>query len=319
MLGGLPTIGGAPIEGIKLITGPLYHSGPFNSAFQTILAGGSAVLMRRFDAAIWGTLVAKHRCDWSYLVPTMMKRIWELPSRPHLDLSSLQAVMHTAAPCPPWLKEEWCHWLGPEKIFEMYGMSEGLLFASIRGDEWLRRKRDDGTNLVGLLGSGTVRVLDSSGQEVPFLTMGEIWMKSSGSYTYIGAASQSGKDNWESVGDMGLIDKDGYLYLGDRKKDMLLVGGVNIFPAEVEAAVEQHPAISSAAVIGLPDSDLGQRLHAIIHLATDVSDKELYDFVALRISKQKIPRTWERVNAPVRGDDGKIRRSALTAERSSKL
>jgi len=263
MLGGLPTIGGASLEGVKLIPGPLYHSGPFNSALQAILAGSTVVIMRRFDAAKWYRLVSQYRCDWSYLVPTMMKRIWELPDRANFDLSSLEAVFHTAAPCPPWLKESWCKWLGPEKIYEMFGMSEGLIVAAIRGDEWLTRRRNDGTNLVGCLRSGAVRVLDSTGKECPPLTMGEIFMRSSGSYRYIGAETQTNVDNWESVGDMGMMDKDGYIFLGDRKKDMLIVGGSNIFPAEVEAAIEQHPAVGSAAVVGLPDPDLGQRLHLL--------------------------------------------------------
>ena len=135
-------------------------------------------------------------------------------------------------------------------------------------------------------------------------------------YRYVGAEARLSPDGWESLGDMGRFDEDGYLYLGDRRSDMILSGGANIYPAEVEAAIDEHPAVRSCAVVGIPDDDLGNRIHAIVQTVSPVADDELRTFLAERLVRYKIPRTFEYTSEAVRDDAGKVRRSALRAERS---
>ena len=135
-------------------------------------------------------------------------------------------------------------------------------------------------------------------------------------YRYVGADARLSPDGWESLGDMGHFDGEGYLYLGDRRSDMILSGGANIYPAEVEAAIDEHPAVRSCAVVGIPDDDLGNRIHAIVQAVCPVTDNELRTFLAERLMRYKIPRTFEYTSEAVRDDAGKVRRSALRAERS---
>lgn len=302
--------------GCLVMPGPLYHNGPAVWSWQALLNGLSVALMPRFDAE--GTLaeIEQHRGSVLYMVPTMMKRIWRLPEdvRLRYDLSSLRVVWHLAEPCPEWLKQCWIDWLGPERIMELYAGTEAQTATVITGAEWLAHRGS-----VGRVQPGAVMITDDDGNEVPTGEMGEVWMRSlrgSPTYRYVGATARTREGGWESLGDMGRLDADGYLYLGDRASDMILSGGANIYPAEVEAAIQEHPAVQSCAVIGLPDEDKGAVIHAIIEAtAAQVGEDELRAFLAERLVTYKIPRTFEYVDFPLRGDDGKVRRSALRAER----
>jgi bile acid-coenzyme A ligase len=162
-----------------------------------------------------------------------------------------------------------------------------------------------------------MRILDPDGKPLPPGEVGEVWLKSNAgpTYTYIGAEARAREDGWESLGDLGWMDEDGYLYLNDRLTDMVLVGGSNVYPAEVEAALDEHPAVMSSCVIGLPDDDLGNRLHAIVQLSTEVSDDDLAAWCGQRLTRYKVPRTFERVDEPLRDDAAKVRRTQLRAER----
>ena len=302
--------------GCLVMPGPLYHNGPAVWSWQAVLNGLSVALMPRFDAE--GTLaeIEQHRGSVLYMVPTMMKRIWRLPEdvRLRYDLSSLRVVWHLAEPCPEWLKQCWIDWLGPERIMELYAGTEAQTATVITGAEWLAHRGS-----VGRVQPGTVMITDDDGNEVPTGEMGEVWMRSlrgTPTYRYVGATARTREGGWESLGDMGRFDADGYLYLGDRASDMILSGGANIYPAEVEAAIQEHPSVQSCAVIGLPDEDKGAVIHAIIEAtAAQVGEDELRAFLAARLVTHKIPRTCEYVDFPLRGDDGKVRRSALRAER----
>jgi bile acid-coenzyme A ligase len=162
-----------------------------------------------------------------------------------------------------------------------------------------------------------MRVLGADGEDVPPGTVGEIFMRPPSdrtTYRYIGAEPVA-RDGWESLGDMGWFDEDGYLYLADRQTDMILVGGANVYPAEVEAALDEHPAVLSSCVIGLADEDYGNVVHAIVETRHDVTDEELRAHLADRLVSYKLPRTFERSAAPLRDDAGKMRRSALRAAR----
>ena len=304
------------VDGVHLVTGPLYHNGPFTTSLLALLRGNHVVVMPRFDAATALELVERHRVDWMYAVPTMMHRIWRLPAdeRGRHDLSSLRVVFHMAAPCPPWLKQAWIDWLGPDRILELYGGTEAQAITFIVGTEWLEHRGSVGRPVLG-----EMRILDGDGNEVSPGQVGEVWMRrgpdAAPSYRYVGATAKSRPQGWESLGDMGWMDADGYLYLSDRDTDMILVGGANVYPAEIEAALDEHPRVTSSCVIGLPDDEYGNAVHAIVQRSAPLAIAELDEFLAARLVKYKRPRTYEFVTEPLRGDDGKVRRSALRAAR----
>jgi bile acid-coenzyme A ligase len=303
-------------DGCMMMPGPLYHNGPIVWACTALLAGNHVVLLPRFDAESTLAGIEEHSADVAYLVPTMMKRIWRLPLdvRERYDLSSLRVVWHLAEPCPAWLKEAWIEWLGPDRICELYAGTEAQAATVITGNEWLEHRGS-----VGRAFSGSVSITDREGNEVPAGVEGEVWLKSgldSPTYRYIGAEARTREGGWESLGDNGWLDEDGYLYLGDRTTDMILTGGSNVYPAEVESAIAEHPAVQSCAVIGLPDDDLGNIVHAIVEADPDkLQVDELLTFVAERLVRYKVPRTVEIVSYSLRDDAGKVRRSALRAER----
>ncbi len=303
-------------DGCMMMPGPLYHNGPIVWACDALLAGNHVVLLPRFDAECTLAGIENHRADIAYLVPTMMKRIWRLPLhvRERYDLSSLRLIWHLAEPCPPWLKEAWIEWLGPERIFELYAGTEAQAATMITGAQWLEHRGSVGRPL-----SGSIRITDQEGNEVPIGAEGEVWLKSgldSPTYRYIGAEARTREGGWESLGDNGWLDADGFLYLGDRTTDMILTGGSNVYPAEVESAIAEHPAVQSCAVIGLPDDDLGNIVHAIVEANhSEIQVDELLAFLGERLVRYKVPRSVEIVNEPLRDDAGKVRRSALRAER----
>jgi bile acid-coenzyme A ligase len=300
-----------------LITGPLYHNAPFLLSACALVLGGQVVLMPRFEAESALQLVQEHAVDYMYAVPTMMGRIWRLPDERRLgyDVSSLRVVMHMAAPCPPWLKRAWLDWLGPDQVWELYAATEVQAVTILTGSEWLSHPGSVGRPVVG-----EMQMLDPAGAPVPAGVVGEIWMRRGpgrpSPYRYLGAEPRTTGEGWESVGDMGSIDDEGYVYLADRKSDMLIVGGANVYPAEVEAALMEHPLVLTAVVIALPHEDLGQVSHALLELEGEVSDEELRAHLAERLASYKVPRSFERVSEPLRDDAGKVRRTALAAARA---
>ncbi len=303
------------LGGTTLVPGPLYHAGPFITAWQSLLCGRRIVVLERFDPAECLRVIERYRVDWVLFVPTMMQRIWRLPEtqRERWDLSSLDTVMCSGAPSPEWLKRAWIDWLGPDRIFEAYGGSERLGGTQISGEEWLRHPGSVGRPT----GGRKLRILDPDGRELPPGELGEVFMMPAGgqgsTYRYIGAEATATDDGWESLGDMGRVDEDGYLYLVDRKTDMIVTGGANVYPAEIEAAIDEHSRVRSSAVIGLPDADLGQRVHAIVD--APISEKELREHLEPRLAHYKVPRSFEFVDEPLRDDAGKVRRSALRERR----
>jgi len=303
---------------VLLNPGPLYHNAPFASMMTGLFTGAHVVEMGRFDASEALRLIGRHRVQWVNFVPTMMNRIWKLPEEERLaaDTSSLRIVFHMASACPEWLKAAWIDWLGPDRIFELYGGTERQGMTIISGREWLERRGS-----VGRVAPGSrMRVLNAEGQDCAPGEIGEIYFLPeagrNATYHYIGAdAKLSGE--WESLGDLGRMDADGYLYLVDRRTDMILSGGANIYPAEVEAALDGHDEVLSSAVVGLPDDDLGQRVHAIVQRreGSTLSTADLLAHVGQHLARYKVPRSVEFVTTPLRDDAGKVRRSALRDER----
>jgi len=310
-----PTLGIDP-DGCLLMPGPLYHNGPVVWSCTALLAGAHLVVLPRFDAEATLAAIEAHSVDVVYLVPTMMKRIWRLPIevRERYDVSSLRFVWHLAEPCPPWLKEAWIDWLGADRIWELYAGTEAQAATIINGAEWLEHRGS-----VGRPAEGTVLITDEAGDELPPGEQGEVWLRSvertTPSYRYVGAEARAREGGWESLGDVGWLDGDGFLYLGDRLTDMILSGGANIYPAEVEAALQEHAGVHSCAVIGLPDDDLGNRVHAIIEADGELDTDEVLAYLRERLATYKLPRSIEVVSEPLRDDAGKVRRSALRAER----
>lgn len=302
-----------PFDSVVLIPGPLYHNAPFMFGAIGLFRGSHVVVMPRFDAAQMLELIERHRVEWTFVVPTMMSRMMRLSQAELItrDLSCLKTVWHGAAPCPPWVKEAWIAWLGPEVIWELYAGTEGQGLCVIRGDDWLTHRGSVGRAVVG-----EMKIVGPDGNELPRGEIGEIYMKPPDrpTYEYIGAEPKV-LDGWESIGDMGSMDDDGYVYVADRRTDLILSGGANIYPAEVEAALDEHPSVASCAVIGLPDEDLGQRVHAIVQLRNEETEESLNGFLAERLVRYKIPRSYEFSDEPLRDDAGKMRRSALLAER----
>jgi bile acid-coenzyme A ligase len=304
------------VDGCLVMPGPLYHNGPIVWSCQALLWGSHVVVLPRFEAEATLAAVEAHRANVVYLVPTMMKRIWRLPDevRDRYDLSSLEIVWHLAEPCPMWLKEAWIGWLGPERIVELYAGTEAQVATVITGSEWLEHRGS-----VGRPVAGEIKICDPLGNEVPARTEGEVWLRGPqerATYRYVGAEARRLEGGWESLGDHGYVDEDGYLYLGDRIQDMILVGGANVYPAEIEAALQEHPDVRSCAVIGLPDEDKGNRIHAIVEAdPADVTEAGLLAFLGERLARYKLPRTVELVDDVLRDDAGKVRRSELRRQR----
>jgi bile acid-coenzyme A ligase len=296
----------------QLVPGPLYHNAPLIVSVTGSALGQHLVVLPRFDAQAALGAIARHRVSFVNLVPTMMARMLRvLDTLPNVyDLSSLEIIWHMGAPCPAWLKKRWIDLVGADRLYEMYGATEAIALTTISGQDWLAHPGSVGRPILG-----EMKVIDLDGNPAAPGEVGEIVMRRSpGSlpaYHYIGAEARVYDDGWESLGDIGWFDEDGYLYLADRDVDMVLVGGANVYPAEVEAVIMEHPAVLSCAVVGLPDDDLGQRLHAVVQADGELSEAALRAFAADRLVRYKVPRSFRFVSEPLRDDAGKVRRSAV--------
>lgn len=299
----------------QLVAGPLYHGGPFGWAHYGVFYDHSLVVLERFDGEAWVRAVERYRVQFAFVVPAMMRRILDVPDLARRDLASMELLLHGGAPCAPWVKRRWIELIGGSRVREGYGAIEGIGNTMIDGDEWLRRPGS-----VGRPFEADVRILDENGVDVPSGTIGEIYMRPHGSpgesFRYIGSPPpRRTEDGFTTVGDMGWVDDDGYVYIADRRLDMIISGGANVYPAEVEAALSDHPSIRDLVVIGLPDDRWGQRVHAIIEPVGDVSSGELEAYARSRLAPYKVPKTYEFVDHLPRNEAGKIRRRALMDER----
>ena len=301
-----------------LVVAPMYHSTGFTT-LNNLLGGDRLVIMGKFDAAQIVDVIERHRITTFTATPTMLKRISDLPGIDDRDLSSIEWILQGAAPMPPSLVERWIDLIGAERILMAYGMTEALGITALRGDEWLEHRGS-----VGLPQRGTeVRILGPDGDDLPAGETGDIYMQAPayGGSTYLGAgALDVNADGLATVGDMGHLDADGYLYLADRRVDMIISGGANVFPAEVEAALIDHPAVADVVVIGLADAEWGQRVHAIIEVKAGVAPPASDDVIAFaksRLAAYKVPKTVEIVDVIPRSAATKVNRGALVAERES--
>lgn len=299
---------------VILNPGPLYHNAPFHCMFMGLFVGATIVEMGRFDALRALQLIEAHKVNWVTLVPTMMHRIWHLGPAvlSRFTLPSLRMMLHMAAPCAPWLKEAWIDWLGSERVHEYYGTTEGIGSTMISGTDWLRHRGSVGRVRQGY----ELAILDAEGRPRPTGEVGEVFFRPQGgagsTYHYLGSQARR-VGEWESTGDLGSVDAEGYLYLSDRRNDLIISGGANIYPAEVEAAIDAHPAVRTSAVIGLPDEEWGARVHAIVQplAGTAPDEAEILAFIAERLARYKLPKSVEFTQEPLRDEAGKVRRAAL--------
>ena len=303
---------------VILNPGPLYHNAPFHCITMGMFVGATIVEMGRFDALRALQLIEKHGVNWVTMVPTMMHRIWRLGPDvlSQFTLSSLRMMLHMAAPCAPWLKQAWIDWLGSERVWEYYGTTEGIGSTIISGTDWLGRRGS-----VGQVRDGyEMRILDETGHALPAGEVGEVYFRPEGgpgsTYHYLGSDSKR-VGEWETMGDLGRVDEAGYLYLSDRRNDLIISGGANIYPAEVEAAIEAHPQVRGSAVIGLPDEEWGAIVHAIVQPTEDATlhEAELLEFIGGQLARFKLPKSVEFTNEPLRDEAGKVRRAALRQAR----
>lgn len=303
---------------VILNPGPLYHNAPFHCISMGLFVGATIVEMGRFDALRALQLIETHGVNWVTMVPTMMHRIWQLGPDvlANFSLPSLRMMLHMAAPCAPWLKQAWIDWLGAERVWEYYGTTEGIGSTIISGVDWLEHRGS-----VGRVRDGyAMKILDMAGQPLPAGEVGEVYFRPhdgpGSTYRYLGSESKRVGD-WETMGDLGAVDEAGYLYLSDRRNDLIISGGANIYPAEVEAAIDAHPGVQGSAVIGLPDEEWGARVHAIVQpvAGAALDEAELLEFVAARLARFKLPRSLEFTGEPLRDEAGKVRRAALRQAR----
>ncbi|MEU6827699.1 AMP-binding protein [Nocardia beijingensis] len=301
-------------DDVQLVSGPLYHNAPFNTSFFGLMAGQHLVVLPKFEARAALRAITRHRVSWLTVVPTMMSRmLTEIRERPaDYDLGSIRRLWHMAAPCPPWLKRAWIELLGPDKIYEMYGGTENQMMTLIDGLDWLNRPGS-----VGRAVFGEFVVLDADGRPCPPGVVGEIFMRPTEgdgpAYRYVGAEPRTHPrwPGWDSLGDLGHVDDEGYLYLSDRRTDLIVTGGANVFPAEVEAVISEYPGVRGCAVVGLPDDDLGRRVHAVIETDAPLDEARLRSHVEARLVRYKCPRTYRFTDSPLRDDAGKLRRAEL--------
>ena len=302
---------------IYLSPAPLYHSAPQAAVNLTIRQGGTVIIMERFDSEAYLSLIERYRVSHSQLVPTMFSRMLKLPEavRKSYNLSSLEIAVHAAAPCPVMVKQQMIEWWGPI-IHEYYGATEGLGFSACNTQEWLAHP---GT--VGKIVLGELAVLDDEMQPLPQGTPGTLWFKTATEFEYHNdpektAEATSPDGEMTTVGDVGYVDEDGFLFLTDRKTFMIISGGVNIYPQESEDLLIAHPKVADAAVFGVPNVDLGEEVKAVIQVVPGIVEdelltEELLRYLADHLSRQKIPRSIDYIEQMPRLPTGKLYKRLL--------
>jgi bile acid-coenzyme A ligase len=283
-----------------------------------MIAGDRLVVLEKFDARRAIDVIERHRITTFTATPTMLQRIADVPGVDERDLSSLAWILQGAAPMPPSLVHRWAGLIGAERIMMAYGSTEGFGLTALRGDEWMSHPGSVGRPLPGT----EVKILGDDERELPAGEIGDVFLKSAraGGSTYLGDVPQARRtaDGYATMGDLGHVDADGYLYLADRRSDLIITGGANVFPAEVESALIGHPKIADVVVIGLRDPQWGRRVHAVIEPADPASPPtapEVIGYARARLAAYKVPKTVEVIGAIPRSEATKVNRGRLIEER----
>ncbi|MFI0481476.1 AMP-binding protein [Actinomadura sp. 9N215] len=306
-------LGLEPGDGVHLAVGPLYHSAPCVHALLSLHLGHAVVVASRFQPEHTLELIQRHGVTNTFMVPTMFHRMLALPDdvRARYDVSSLRQVFHSAAPVPVETKRRMLDWWGPV-LYEYYGSTETGPVVLAGPDEWLARPGTVGRPVDGV----QIKILDAEGRELPTGETGLIHASGHPGFEYHGDPAKTAStmhDGFHTPGDLGHVDADGWLYMSDRRTDLIISGGVNIYPAEIESVLLQHPAVGDAAVIGVPDDDLGQIVVALVEPAEDAPAGAALAAALLahcepRLAKPKRPRRVEFRDALPRTPAGKLSR-----------
>ena len=304
---------------VYLSSAPNYHSFPVLFTIQTHRLGGTVVMMPKFDAEKALKAIEQYKVTHSQWVPTMFHRVLKLPNENRLsyNLSSLKFAIHGAAPCPNHIKQAMIDWWGPI-LYEFYGASEGTGQTHITSEEWLKKPGSVGKAFIGVL-----HICDDDGNELPTGESGQVYFELPKlSFVYKGnkekmkSAVHPFHDNWACVGDVGYLDEDGYLFLNDRSTFMIISGGVNIYPQEIEDALLMHPKVADVAVFGIPNEEFGEEVKAVVQLdnnkeASDAMAKELLEFCRKQIAHYKCPKSIDFMEQLPRLDTGKLYKKPL--------
>jgi bile acid-coenzyme A ligase len=301
----------------QLVVGPLHHAAPLTTCLEALLDGNTLVLQETFNPRAAVNILDECAVEWMELTPTHMQWMLIALERENPELRSLHSIVHTAARCPEPVKRAWIDRLGPTRVFEFYGATEGIGMTLVRGDEWLARP--------GTVGRGfctQIRILDDRGRALPPGTSGEIYLRSSGflagSAAGPGAAAAGSvkrtADGFRSVGDHGWLDEQKYLFLSPRREDMVVIGGANVYPAEVENVLADHPQIQDSAVVATPDNLVGSRLVAFVvprPAAAAPATAAVLAFCSERLAQHKVPAAVRFVDQVPRSEAGKLQRWRL--------
>ncbi len=300
-------------DDVYILSGPAYHAGPGGFVMAALFVGATTVILPAWDAREWLRLVERHRVTLSFMTPAHFIRILEVPDdeRARFDLSSLRLVVHGGAPCPVPVKRRIIDALGATEVWELYGASEGGA-TRISPSEWLARPGSVGLPWPGV----EVRILDEDGRRVPTGTAGLVYISPAGGARFHyhddpAKTDAAWRDGAFTVGDIGYVDDEGYLFLTDRASDMVISGGVNIYPREIEDVLYTHPAVVDCAVFGVPDARFGESLKAVVELRSPVAVGELQAHVAASLADFKVPKQFEIVDELPRHPNGKVMKRLL--------
>jgi acyl-CoA synthetase (AMP-forming)/AMP-acid ligase II len=314
----LGELGLRPADEVHLTTGPLYHSGPLAFAVLSHTLGCPVVILRKFDPVAWLRLVKEHRVTNTFSAPTQLKRLVSMPpdDLERADLSSMRCLIANAAPVPYALKEEIVEKLGDGFLYEVYGSTELGIVTVLKPADQLRKPGSCGKVYGGI----EVKLVKDDGTDAEVDEPGELFIRTGlamdGYYRTEEQLAELADGGWKSVGDVAYQDDEGYLYICDRKKDMIISGGVNIYPAEVEAVLYAHPHVLDAAVFGIPDDEWGESVYAVIQAkpGESVDLDEVRRFVESRVARYKRPRLYELRDELPRTDAGKLLKRVLRDE-----
>jgi long-chain acyl-CoA synthetase len=304
---------------VYLSPAPLYHAAPLRCSMATQRLGGTVVVMEKFDPEMALSLIEKYRITDSQWVPTHFIRLLALPEqvRRKYDISSLKSAVHAAAPCPVPVKRAMIEWWGPA-ILEYYAATEGHGVTFIRSDDWLAHPGSVGRATVGVL-----HICDDNGDEVPPRTDGQVFFEAGRPFSYHNDPEKTcearNKHGWTTVGDIGWVDEEGYLYLTDRKSFLIISGGVNIYPQEIENLIIMHPKVLDVAVIGAPDPEMGERVVAVVQpknmaQAGAALAEEIAAWLGPQLSRVKMPRQIDFREELPREPTGKLLKRKLRDE-----
>ncbi|HYZ91306.1 MAG TPA: AMP-binding protein [Actinomycetota bacterium] len=308
-------------DDVHITTGPLYHSGPLGFSGLTHALGGTIVILPKFDALEWLRLVDEHKVTATFTAPTQLKRIVNLPEeiRSRYETSSLRSVIANAAPVPFALKKQWIETFGEGHLFEVYGSTELGVDTIIKPEDQLRKPGSCGTPWGGI----EIRLIREDGTDAPIGEPGVMWIRSPGTFDEYYKAPEKTEEtkleddpSWRTVGDIAYRDDEGFYYICDRRSDMIISGGMNIYPAEIEAVLHSHPAVMDAGVFGIPSEEWGEHVHAVVQLkeGSSVSTEELDALCREHLAGYKVPRSFEFRDQLPRTESGKLSKKKLRDE-----